>query len=79
MVYDSMDKQKEQFATQSAAVTLTEPQNDRNAGEIEMTEDRVPYPIKELDERTIMRNQPKNYDFVVELTAELGLGGPNQG
>ena len=74
-----MDKQKEQFATQSAAVTLTEPQNDRNAGEIEMTEDRVPYPIKELDERTIMRNQPQNYDFVVERTAELGLGGPNQG
>ena len=78
-VYDSIDKQKEQFATQSAAVTLTEPQNERNAGEIEMIEDRVPYPIKELDERTIMKNQPKNYDFVVERTEELSLGGPNQG
>ena len=78
-IYDSMEIQKEQFATQSAAVTLTEPQNERNAGEIEMIEDRVPYPIKELDERTIMKNQPKNYDFVVERTAELSLGGPNQG
>ena len=78
-IYDSMEIQKEQFATQSAAVTLTEPQNERNAGEVEMTEDRVPYPIKELDERAIMKNQPKNYDFVVEKTAELNMNGPNHG
>ena len=78
-IYDSMEVQKEQFATQSAAVTLTEPQNEKNAGEVEMTEDRVPYPIKELDERAIMKNQPKNYDFVVEKTAELNMNGPNQG
>ena len=78
-IYDSMEIQKEQFATQSAAVTLTEPQNEKNAGEIEMTEDRVPYPIKELDERAIMKNQPKNYDFVVEKTAELNMNGPNHG
>ena len=73
-----MEIQKEQFATQSAAVTLTEPQNEKNADEVEMTEDRVPYPIKELDERAIMKNQPKNYDFVVEKTAELNINGPNQ-
>ena len=78
-IYDSMELQKEQFATQSAAVTLTEPQNEKNADEIEMTEDRVPFPIKELDERTIMKNQPKNYDFVIERTAELTIGGLNQG
>ena len=77
-IYDSMEIQKEQFATQSAAVTLTEPQNEKNAGEVEMTEDRVPYPIKELDERAIMKNQPKNYDFIVEKTAELNMNGPNQ-
>ena len=78
-IYDSIELQKEQFATQSAAVTLTEPQNEKNAGEVEMTEDRVRYPVKELDERTIMKNQPKSYDFVVEKTAELNIGGPNQG
>ena len=76
-IYDSMEIQKEQFATQSAAVTLTEPQNEKNAGEVEMTEDRVPYPIKELDERAIMKNQPKNYDFVVEKTAELNMNRPS--
>ena len=75
-IYDSMELQKEQFATRSAAVTLTDPQNEKNAGEVEMTEDRVPYPIKELDERVIMKNQPKNYDFVVEKTAELNMNGP---
>ena len=75
-IYDSMELQKERFATQSAAVTLTEPINEKNVGEVEMTEDRVPFPIKELDERTIMKNQPKNYDFVIERTAELTLG-PN--
>ena len=78
-IYDSMEIQKEQFATQSAAVTLTEPQNERNIDEIEMTEDRVPFSIKELDERIIMKNQPQNYDFVVEKTAELNMNGPNQG
>ena len=44
-----------------------------------MTEDRVPFPIQELDERVIMKNQPKNYNFVIERTAEFTLGGPNQG
>ena len=78
-IYDSMELQKEQFATQSAAVTLTEPQNEKKAGEVEMTEDRVPFPIQELDERVIMKNQPKNYNFVIERTAEFTLGGPNQG
>ena len=31
-IYDSMELQKEQFATQSAAVTLTEPQNEKKSG-----------------------------------------------
>ena len=78
-IYDSMELQKEQFATQCAAVTLTEPKSEKKADEVEMTGDRVPFPIKELDERTIMKSQPKNYNFVVERTTELSLGGPNQG
>ena len=78
-IYDSMEIQKEQFATQSAAVTLTETQNDRNIGDIDMAEDRVPFSVQELDERIIMKNQPKNYDFVIEKTAELTINGLNQG
>ena len=44
-----------------------------------MTEDRVAYLIKELDERAIMKSRPKNYDFAVKRTAELNLDGPRQG
>ena len=77
-LFDSMEIQKEQFATQSAAVTLTEPQTDKNAEEIEMTGVRVPHPVPELDERTIMQNQPKNYDFVIEPQTELNLTAQNQ-
>ena len=78
-IYDSMELQKEQFATQSAAVTLTESQIVKNTEEIEMTGVRFPHPVPELDERTIMQHQPKNYDFVVEKTAELNINGPNHG
>ena len=77
-IYDSMELQNKQFKTQIAAVILTEPQKDKNAGKFEMTTDRVPFPVKKLDECGIMKNQPPNYDFVIERTAEITLGGPNQ-
>ena len=77
-IYDSMEIQKEQFATQSAAVTLTDSQIDKNAEEIEMTGVRFPHPVPELDERTIMQHQPKNYDFVIEPQTELNLTAKNQ-
>ena len=77
-IYDSMEIQKEQFATQSAAVTLTESQIDKNGEEIEMTGVRFPHPVPELDERTIMQHQPKNYDFVIEPQTELNLTAKNQ-
>ena len=77
-LFDSMEIQKEQFATQSAAVTLTEPQIDKNAKDKEMTGVRFPHPVPELDERSIMKNQPKNYDFVIEPQTELNLTAKNQ-
>ena len=75
---DSMELQKEQFATQSAAVTLTEPQTDKNAADIEMTEDRTRITVKECDERINMQNEPKNYGFVIEPQTELNLTAKNQ-
>ena len=76
---DSMELQKEQFATQSAHVTLTVPQNEKKTDEILMTSDRVQISIKTLDQREIMKNEPKSYNFVIERTAELTLSAPNQG
>ena len=43
-----------------------------------MTGVRFPHPVPELDERTIMQHQPKNYDFVIEPQTELNLTAKNQ-
>ena len=75
---DSRDVQMEQFATMSAAVTLTKPK-DKNDLADDMTADRVQYPVKELDERDIMKHEPKIYNFVGEPTTEKNLTKENQG
>jgi hypothetical protein len=69
---DSRDVQMEQFAIQGAAVKLTKPINEKNKFEKEMTENRVPYPVNELDQRQIMKNEPKVFsNMVVEKKVEL--------
>jgi hypothetical protein len=75
---DSRDVQMEQFATMSAAVTLTKPK-DKNDLADDMTADRVQYPVKELDERDIMKHEPKIYNFVGEPTTEKNPTKENQG
>jgi hypothetical protein len=62
---DSRDVQMEQFATMSAAVTLTKPTEKHELAD-DMTADRVQYPVKELDERDIMKHAPKTYNFIVD-------------
>jgi hypothetical protein len=74
---DSRDVQMEQFATMSAAVTLTKP-SEKNTFADDMTADRVPCPIKELDQRDIMKHEPKIYNFVGEPKTEKDLGKENQ-
>lgn len=77
-IYDSMELQKEQFATQSAAVILTEPQKDKKKEEPENTAVRIQITVKSEDQRMIMKNEPKNYNFQIERGAELQLNTPNQ-
>ena len=72
---DSMEVQKEQFATQSAHVTLTESKNEKISDDLLMTADRVQISVNEVNQREIMKNEPKNYDFKIERTAELSLSG----
>jgi hypothetical protein len=76
---DSMDFQKEQFATMSAAATLNKPINKKNELEKEMTGDRVKISVDELDERAIMQNELKNYNFIVDKTPDKDLTAINQG
>ena len=61
---DSMDVQKEQFAIQSAAVNLTKPQENKELDD-DMTETRKRHPVTSLDQRNIMRNEPKNENWIL--------------
>ena len=73
-MYDSMEMQKEQFATMSATVILTQPTNKEKELEKEMTENRVQYTVHELDQREIMKNEPKVFsNMVIEKAAELKI------
>ena len=76
---DSMDLQKEQFATQSAHVKLTDKQNEKQVDEIVMTEDRVRITVKSEDQRMLMKNEPKTFNFIVERNAQLNINAPSQG
>ena len=77
-VHDSMEKQKEQFATQSAHAKLTENQKEKKEDDLLMTSDRMRFSVKSEDQRLIMKKEPKVFNVVREKTNELKLGGPAQ-
>jgi len=74
---DSMDVQKEQFATRSAAAILTDSQNvkDNDVEETLLDDGRTRLSIKKLDERTLMANEAKSYNFIVENVASFTIEG----
>lgn len=72
-MHDSLDMQKEQFATMSAAVTLTKPFETNDLAD-DMTADRVRYPVNELDQRKLMEQEPKIYsNMVIDKENELKI------
>ena len=74
---DSRDVQMEQFAIQGAAVKLTKPQENKEL-EDNMTETRKRHPVEQLNERNIMKNEPKNDKWIVEEVAHQELTILNQ-
>ena len=76
---DSMDKQKEQFATLGASLKLSESQQAKQENEIVMTSDRVQISIKTQDQRLIMKNEPKSLHFVLDRDAKPNLTAENRG
>lgn len=73
-IADSMEVQKEQFATMSATVTLPQPTGKKDEVEKEMTENRVQCIVHELDQREIMKNEPKVFsNLVIEKTNSLEI------
>ena len=78
---DSMEKQKEQFATLSASVVLKdlrEPENQKAVDELTTTNFRIKISVKSENERELMKQQPKKYDFIVKDKAEINLNISNQ-
>jgi hypothetical protein len=74
---DSRDVQMEQFAIQGAAVKLTKP-NENKELEDNMTEIRKRQPVEQLNERNIMKNEPKNDKWILEEVAHQELTILNQ-
>ena len=72
-VYDSMEAQKSEFTIQRAGIVTSHPINENRINDIEMKEDRVPYPIPELDERKNLLEAPKENNFVIERVAETKI------
>ena len=70
---DSIDKQKELFATQSGFFALTEPPK-----EIEMTADRTPFPVRELDQRLLMANEPRDFTRIIDQKQYIKRDAPEQ-
>jgi len=96
-VYDSIDVQKEQLATQSAAVILTEEpkpelkaeetnqelttgnDKEKTARELMMEELRIRISVRSEDQREIMKNEPKSFNFIVDKSVEITIDGPDRG
>ena len=73
---DSMDKQREQFATQSAAVNIIEPQKEKKIDDFVMTSDRMQFVVESENERAKMKKEEKIYNFIIDNKQELSLNAP---
>ena len=76
---DSMEVQKEQFATQSAAINLTETKDEQQLTADEMTADRVRISVKSEDQVEIMKHEPKSNNFIIEQVAQFSYIGQDRG
>ena len=78
-LHDSMEMQKVQFATQSAAVNLNETSNKKTVDNLVMTSERMQFTVEEENEATKMKNAPKSYNFITEHQVDLKLDGRKSG
>ena len=82
--FDSLENQKEEFAAKGASFTPTgDPQIDELQDEKKFTEIdaggvRIRISIPELNQRTIMENEPKVFSNAVSLNIEVKLDNPTQ-
>ena len=75
---DSMEKQKVEFTVQRRGLSAVNNNNEKQIQNLETDATRVQIYVKECDERLLVANEPKEYNFVPQRTAEFTLNGKSQ-
>ena len=72
-VFDSMEKQKVEFTVQRRGLAAVNHNNEKKIQDLEITSFRMQIYVKECDERLLMENEPKSYNFEPVKAAEFSL------
>ena len=72
-VFDSMEKQKVEFTVQRRGLAAVNHNNEKKIQDFEITSFRMQIYVKECDERLLMENEPKSYNFEPIKAAEFSL------
>ena len=72
-VFDSMEKQKVEFTVQRRGLAAVNHNNEKKIQDFEITSFRMQIYVKECDERLLMENEPKSYNFEPVKAAEFSL------
>ena len=75
---DSMKEQKIQFATLSAKVAMTEETKKEKVDDLQTDEIRSRMPVEEENQFKKMKNELKEYNFIVTDDKKLEKKGPQQ-
>ena len=71
--FDSMEKQKVEFTVQRRGLAAVNHNNEKKIQDLEITSFRMQIYVKECDERLLMENEPKSYNFEPVKAAEISL------
>ena len=71
--FDSMEKQKVEFTVQRRGLAAVNHNNEKKIQDFEITSFRMQIYVKECDERLLMENEPKSYNFEPVKAAEISL------
>ena len=75
---DSMDIQREQFATQCASYRLTGAKEEKTVDDLLTVENRVKITVQSENQYEIMKSEAKQFNFVIDKTMSFELTASNQ-
>ena len=77
-ICDSMEKQKVEFTVQRRGISTVNSNSEKNIQDLEITSDRIQIYVKECDERLLIANEPKQFNFEPVKAAELTLNSKDK-